>query len=222
MRDLTRSWTVFMVILAAACLAGCQSSNKAQAADHAQPQHQSFWQRLTHSEKRYTIPAGTSVEVRLSSAVSSRDNRRGDTFAATLAEPLVEGNQVVVPRGAMVGGKVVEAEASGHLKTPAKLGVTLTSLEMNGKDYDLSTSTDLRYARSHKKHDAKWIGGAAVGGALLGALAGGGKGAAIGAGVGAGGGTAGAYATGQNDIVLQPETRLRFKLTQPLVISKPS
>jgi hypothetical protein len=222
MRHVSHFRAVFMVILAAACLAGCQSNDKAQAADGPQPQHQSLWQRLTRASKQYTIPAGTSVEVRLSVGLSSRSNRSGDTFAATLAEPLVAGNRVLVPRGAMVAGEVVQAQASGHLKDPAELGVTLTSLEADGKDYDLSTSTDVRTAGSHKKHDAKWIGGAAVGGALLGALVGGGKGAAIGAGVGAGGGTAGAYATGRDDIVLQPETRLRFKLMQPLVITQPS
>jgi hypothetical protein len=219
MLKLRRLLVTGLVILAGACLVSCRANDKVQAADN--PPSQGFWQRLTRAPERITIPAGTTLEVRLSDALSSRDNRSGDTFAATLAEPLVVGNQVAVPRGAMVTGQVVEAQASGHLKTPAELGVTLTSLETGGKDYDLSTSTDLRYARSHKKHDAAWIGGAAVGGALLGALAGGGKGAAIGAGVGAGGGTAGAYATGRKDIVLGPETRLSFKLSQPLVIPKP-
>lgn len=218
MRSLRRSLTAFLVILAGVCLVSCQGNDKAQAAGN--DQQRSFWQRLNRAPERITIPAGTRLEVRLSDGLSSAGNRNGDAFAATLAEPVVVGNQIVVPEGANASGQVLEARASGHLKTPAELAVALTSLEVGSKSYDIETSTYARRGRSHKKHDAVWIGGATAGGALLGALVGGGKGAAIGAGLGAGGGTAGAYATGKKDIVLPAETRLSFELAQPLVITK--
>ena len=53
---------------------------------------------------------------------------------------------------------------------------------------------------------------------IIGAIAGGGKGAAIGAGAGAGAGTAGAAFTGNRDITIAPETKLSFKLKEPLEI----
>jgi len=53
---------------------------------------------------------------------------------------------------------------------------------------------------------------------LIGALAGGGKGALIGGPVGAGAGTTVAFLTGKRDIHLRPETRLTFKLAEPLAV----
>jgi len=156
----------------------------------------------------------------LADTLSSNGSRSGDSFAATLDEPIVLDNLVAVPAGAKLTGRVTDARASGHLETPAELALTLTSLEAGGKTYEISTSTYGRRGRSHKKHDAAWIGGATAGGALLGALAGGGKGAAIGAGIGAGGGTAAAYATGKKDIVLPAESIIRFNLHEPVTIVK--
>jgi hypothetical protein len=207
-----------LVALLAVSITGCQSRDKAEAASADQPQ--GFWQKLTREPLRITIPSGTRLDVRLAESLSSSGNRSGDTFAATLDEPIVLDNLVAVPTGAKLTGRVTDATASGHLKTPAELALTLTSLEVGGKAYDISTSTYGRRGRSHKKHDAAWIGGASAGGALLGALAGGGKGAAIGAGIGAGGGTAAAYATGKKDIVLPAESIIRFNLHEPVTITK--
>lgn len=184
-------------------------------------QSQSLWQRLTEaSAKKLVVPAGTGLEIRLDDSLSSAQNRSGDTFQGTLEQPVVVKNQVIVPQGARVTGKVIEARASGHLETPGELAVALTSLEVGGKTYDIRTSSYARRTQSHKKRNLAWIGGSTAGGALIGALLGGGKGAAIGAGVGAGGGTAGAYATGKKDVVFPAETMLRFRLDEPVTIIK--
>jgi hypothetical protein len=166
-----------------------------------------------------TIPEGTEVQVRLVDALGSARNQSGDKFLATLDQPIVVNNWVAVPKGAKVTGRVISAQPSGHLKTPAELALTLTSIEVDGGAHDLTTSNYVRRGTSHAKRNAAWIGGGAAGGALLGGLIGGKKGAAIGAGAGAGGGTATAYATGKKDVVLPAETRLTFKLKQPLTIA---
>lgn len=218
MRNFRRGLTAIFVIWGVLILLGCQGSGTTQAAG---PDEQTgFWRKLTHASQKLTVPEGTPLEVRLTDTLSSSGSRSGDTFEATLEEPIELKNQVVVPRGARLTGQVVEAIPSGHLKTPASLAVTLTALEVDGKSYGITTSTIGRRGQSHKKHDAKWIGGGAAGGALLGALLGGGKGAAIGAGVGAGGGTAAAYATGKQNIALSSESLLRFRLEAPVTITK--
>jgi hypothetical protein len=171
------------------------------------------------SRPRVTIRAGTLIDVRLTDPIGSAQDRSGETFQATLAEPLMANGMVAVPRGAVVTGKVLVARPSGHLRTPAELAVTLTAVEVAGKSYAVVTSERRWRGASHKKRDAEWIGGAAGAGALIGALVGHGKGAAIGAGIGAGGGTATAYATGKKDIYLPPETRLRFVLREPVTIA---
>ena len=166
-----------------------------------------------------TIPAGTWIEVRLLDSLSSARNHRGDTFAATVAQPVLVNGWEVIPRGSDVTGRVLTARPSGHLETPAELSITLASIQVEGETHDLRTSDISRRAASHTRHDAKWIGGLAGGGALLGALIGHGKGAAIGAGVGAGAGTTTAYATGKKDIYLPSEKRLNFILREPLTVS---
>ncbi|HEV2177334.1 MAG TPA: hypothetical protein VGW33_09050 [Terriglobia bacterium] len=170
--------------------------------------------------QQLTVPDGTPVDVRLVDAVGSSLDRTGQTFAATLARPIEVDGSIVAPEGANVTGRVIEARPSGHLKTPAYLAVTLTSVEINGQSYDLSTSHRSWRGKSHKKRNVLWIAGATGAGALVGGLVGAGKGAAIGAGVGAGGGTATAYATGKKNIMLPSETRLRFVLRQPLTVTQ--
>jgi len=57
-------------------------------------------------------------------------------------------------------------------------------------------------------------------GAAIGAIAGGGKGAAIGAGAGAAGGGGVAVATRGKPVELPVETRLTFRIEQPVTITE--
>jgi len=167
-----------------------------------------------------TIPDGTPIDVRLTDSIGSARSARGESFATTLDRPIVVGGSMLVPQGARVTGRVLVARPSGHLKTPAELAVTLTSLEINGQSYEIVSSHRSWRGKSHKGHDAKWIAGASGFGALLGALVAHGEGAAIGAGIGAGGGVATAYATGKKDILLPSETELHFVLRQPVTVTE--
>ena len=221
MRSIRQPLVAVPVMLGVLLLAACQTASEGttQAAGYDQPK--TFWQKIIRpAHQTVALPAGTEITVRLVDSVGSARNRSGDSFLATLDEPIVVSDRVVVPRGANVTGRVVSAQPSGHLQTPAELALTLTALEFGGRTYELQTSSYSRRALSHAKRDAGWIGGMAAGGALIGALAGGGKGAAIGAGAGAAGGTATAYATGKKDILLPSETRLSFALRQPVKVVK--
>ncbi len=218
MREMRRSWTAAVLALAVLTLTGCQGVEKTQAAGNNDSR--SLWQKITREPVQITIPDGTRLAVRLIDTLSSSSSESGQSFRATLAQPIVVRNQVVIPEGAEVTGRVVAARPSGHLKTPAELALTLTSISVNGNTYDITTSTYMRHGASHKKRDLAWIGGSSAGGALLGALLGGGKGAAIGAGVGAGGGTAAAYTTGKKNIVLPSESIISCELREPLTVAK--
>jgi hypothetical protein len=218
MREFRRGVIAIIVLWGVIVLLGCQKNDTTQAANNDQTP--SFWDKLTHKSPPLVVPEGTVLDVQLTDTLSSGSSRSGDTFQATLAAPVEIKNKVAIPQGATLMGQVVEAVPSGHLKTPASLAVTLTGVEVNGKSYDITTSTVGRRAQSHKGHNAKWIAGGAAGGALLGALIGGGKGAAIGAGIGGGGGTAGDYATGKKEVALNSESLLRFRLGAPVSISQ--
>jgi hypothetical protein len=169
-----------------------------------------------------TVPEQTPIHVTLDQGISSNQNRPGDHFEATISEPVVLNDKTVIPQGTPVEGLVVDARPSGHLMGRAHLQLALESMQLNGKTYDLRTSSSYRRGGDHKKRNWAWIGGGAGGGALIGAAAAGGKGALIGGPIGAGAGTAVAYFTGKKDIHLRPETRLEFRLNQPVIVDTKS
>jgi len=169
-----------------------------------------------------TVPEETAIHVTLDQGISSNQNRPGDHFEATISEPVVLNDKTVIPQGTPVEGIVVDARPSGHLMGRAHLQLALESMQLNGKTYNLRTSSSYRRGGDHKKRNWAWIGGGAGGGALIGAAAAGGKGALIGGPIGAGAGTAVAYFTGKKDIHLRPETRLEFRLNQPVIVDTKS
>ena len=165
------------------------------------------------------IPAGAVLTVTLDQTVNSKTASNGDSFVASLAEPVTVGGSVVLPPATKVTGTIVRAQSAGRFKGNALLQLTLDSLKVNGTPYSIQTTEFEDAGKGRGKRTAIGAGGGAAFGAIVGALAGGGKGAAIGALAGGGAGTAGAAFTGKKDIVLPAETRLHFKLAQPLSIT---
>jgi hypothetical protein len=164
------------------------------------------------------VKQGTEIVVTADQEVSSKTSNSGDEFDASVAEPVVVADRVVIPKGARASGTVVDAKSAGRFKGNAELKVALTSVTVKGKKYPLTTSEVTEAGKGRGKRTAEGAGGGAVVGALVGALAGGGKGAAIGAGAGAGAGTAGAAMTGQRDVTITPESKLSFRLENAIQI----
>lgn len=164
------------------------------------------------------LPAGTALRVRLDHAVSTATHRAGDRFTATLAEPLRDGERVLVPKGARVTGRIREASPSGRLSGRAVLTLVPERLEWNGGSAALDVRGWTRTSARHRRRNLTWIGGGSGAGAMIGALAAGGAGAAIGAGAGAAAGLAGAAATGRKHVSAPAETLLVFRLLTPAKI----
>lgn len=165
------------------------------------------------------IPAGTLIDVKLTQPLSSKTAQPGDPFTATLAEPIVVHGKTVIPAGATVTGKVVDAKSKGKIKGEARLQLAVTGISVRGKQYPLQASMQGLVEKGKGKRTAATTGGGAAGGALIGGLAGGGKGAGIGALLGAGVGLAGGAFTGNKQIELPAESQLSFKLTAPLKLT---
>lgn len=168
-----------------------------------------------------TIPAGTSISVRINTTLNSEKNVAGDTFTAVLDAPLVVNDIVLAERGAKVEGKVVEVERSGRVKGLGRLTVGLTQIQLSdGQRVDVTTDAWEREAESTKKADAAKVGVMTAIGAAIGAIAGGGKGAAVGAGTGAGAGTGVVLATRGKAAQIDVETRIPFRLSSPLTVTE--
>lgn len=201
-------------------LAGCASNApESQQASGEQPSKSGgVVGKLFESSRPVTLPEGTVLSVTLDQSLNSAQSRSGDEFDASLSAPVVLDGKTVIPQGAKVRGRVLDARSSGRLEHPGYLRIALHSIEVNGKAHDIRTSSIARQGQSHKKRNIEMIGGGAAAGAVIGGIVGGGKGAAIGAAAGAGGGTATAAATGKKDITIPAETHLSFRLEQPLTV----
>jgi hypothetical protein len=167
-------------------------------------------------KRQAVVPAGTTITVRLGSALGSKLSQSGQTFSGSVAKDVVVGNEVVIPRGATVTGTVTDAKPLGRFKGGAELQVRLESVTLNGADVPVRTALRTFTAKGKGKRTAVMTGGGAALGGIIGGLAGGGKGAAIGALAGGGAGAGGAAFTGNKDIVLPAETVVSFELSQPL------
>jgi hypothetical protein len=158
------------------------------------------------------LPAGTNLVVRMIDGVDSEVASVGQTFAASMDQPVVVNGETIIPRGADVVVKLVDAQQSGKLTGRAELTLALMSVKVNGKVVDINTQSISRESDSRGQKTAKVAGGGAAVGAIIGAIAGGGKGAVIGAGAGGAAG-AGAESVSQGQRVKVPsETRLTFVL----------
>jgi hypothetical protein len=166
------------------------------------------------------VAAGTNVTVRLIDSLSSKTSSPGDSFSATLQDPVVVDGNTVIPAGARAKGTVVDAKPLGRFKGGASLEVRLTSITINGTPTSVQTAAFARTEKGKGKRTAVMAGGGSALGGIIGGIAGGGKGAAIGLLAGAGAGGAGAAFTGNKDIVLPAESALTFKLTAPLQVSQ--
>ncbi len=171
--------------------------------------------------KPVVVEAGTHVRVRTTSTISTKTAVSGQTFAATLDEPIVVDGVTVAERGANVEGKVVTADKGGRVKGKASLAVELTRIHLaNGQGAAVDTGSFTELAASTKKKDATKVGIGAGLGAVIGAIAGGGKGAAIGAAAGGATGGGVVLATRGEDAVIPAESVLTFTLKAPVTYTR--
>jgi hypothetical protein len=166
-----------------------------------------------------TLAAGEHLTIRLSHSLSTERNLSGDTFYANLDEPIIIDGMVIAKKGARVEGRVLEAQQAGRVKGLSKLSIELVRLDAaDGQTIGIVTSKIHVQGEETKGDDAKKVGIGAGVGAIIGAIAGGGKGAAIGAGVGAGAGGGAVAATRGKPAEIASETRLTFRLLDPVEV----
>jgi hypothetical protein len=168
------------------------------------------------------VPAGTVLTVRTNQALSSKNSQTGQTFLASLAQPVSVKGKAALPAGSTVSGTVVSAKAKGKVKGEGQLDLALTSVSVGNHTYQIQTAVLSSTVKGKGKRTAATTGGGAAGGALIGGIAGGGKGAGIGALVGAGAGFIGGAVTGNKQIEIPAESALTFTLSQPLTLKPQS
>jgi hypothetical protein len=172
----------------------------------------------TDTGSTVTLPEGTPIVVRTTTAIDTDRNRVGDVFDAILEEPIEQNGYVVAPRGSKLKGRIAYAKESGKLSGRSQILLELTEMIANGKRYYIRTTDYVQEGSSRGKKTAATVGGTAALGAIIGAIAGGGKGAAIGAAAGAGAGTGVQVITRGEVLKIPAETVLEFKLQTSVTV----
>ncbi|MFB3924207.1 MAG: hypothetical protein ACE145_20995 [Terriglobia bacterium] len=180
-------------------------------------------------QETITVPAGTHIEVRLMTALSSRANQEGDPWSGHIVEPIFIGGEEVIPVGSTLGGRVTYVKDPGRVKGKAEmrlLAETITTPQ-DVKYTVLASLEDVQGAEGikltgkegaiqgpgkDKKGAAKEAGIATGAGAAGGLLLGGGTGALYGAGIGLLASAIHSIAKRGKDVILPLGTEMTFNI----------
>lgn len=183
----------------------------------------------------YTVENGTTIRTRMNETINSKTAKVGDSFTATITEPVYSTNgTVVIPVGSTVKGRVDTVKPAAKGGKPGEIGVSFNQIRLpngrtraiNGSLTDLDegkTVSDNESTASGKKMKNRkliFIGGGTAGGAVLGAAIGGGKGVLIGGLLGAGGGFLGDKLTKGPEAEVKSGTEFGVLLNQSISLPK--
>ena len=154
---------LWLALAAAALLtvAGCsntatvEASNTAKPADTAKPAATAkpvaaakpASAKAPQPTTMVTVPKGTAISATVGQTLATDKNKVGDTFAASLTTPITVEGKTVIPKGAHVTGRIVTVKKH-------ELKVTLASVVIHGKSYDLETNS-VAGSKSQAKNNTK-------------------------------------------------------------------
>ena len=168
--------------------------------------------------REVTIPAGTTLSVRILSALASDSSKVEDRVRGSLAKAVAVEGTTALPPGTQLNGSVLEANESGRVKGRASIAFRFDRMTANGETLRIQTATVRREAAPDRKSDITKGGIGAGVGAIVGGVVGGGKGAAIGA---AAGGTGAVLATKGKEVSIPSGTVVSVRLEDPITVSVP-
>lgn len=168
-----------------------------------------------------TVPQGTLLQLRTNEPLTSKRAQDGQAVQFTLISDVTFGGVLAIPRGAVVHGVVTEVKktGSGDLGGSSALALTLTSLDLGGQSYPLTTD---QFKVKGPNKAGQTVGSALTGGmigTIIGCAAGRGVGCAIGAGAGVAAGTAASAASSGPGVWIPAEARVDFHLVAPVTVN---
>ena len=164
-----------------------------------------------------TILPGTQLTLRTNAGLDEKHAVPGQPVDFVVIQDVTVHGYLAIPRGALVHGVVTDSKHAGQLTGSPELALTVTSLDIDGRNYPLQ-SDEFRVKGPSKtgRTVGNAIGGALVG-AIIGGAVGGGGGAAVGAVAGGGAGTA-ASAAGGPHAWIPAEALVTFHLNAPVTV----
>ncbi len=105
-----------------------------------------FAPRAATASDNFTLPAGSTLKVRLTTTLTSKTNKTGDPFTGIVEQPVTADGKTVVPEWSMVTGHVAFVKPSGRIKGHAQMRIVLDSI---------TTPDDLKYTLAASLADAQ-------------------------------------------------------------------
>jgi len=168
------------------------------------------------------IPVGTNLKIRIDDTLSSKENRVGDRFTATVIDPSRFDE-------ARVHGHISSIQKSGKVKGRTSMNLAFDSVELRdgrkgvlhgyvtrvyGDDAGKADNEGGIQSGSRGNQTVKRTGIGAGVGAIIGGIAGGGKGAAIGLIVGGAGGAGSLAVKGSKELKIESGTEMLVHVTR--------
>jgi hypothetical protein len=184
-------------------------------------------------QNNISLPAGTSMTVKLETTLATFSNKPGDPFQARVTQPLLLNGQTLVPIGATVEGRVTKVTEPRRISGKPTIGLFPETLIMpTGQrfmlnatvvDTNIGHGSDVNAEGQFKGsgHDGKdqiEAGMGAGGGMLIGGLIGGGPGLLIGGAV-AGSATVVHWLAKHRSAILPAGTELTMEINRPLTLN---
>lgn len=167
-----------------------------------------------------SIPSGTPIGVRTIRPIDASQAEKGETFRASIDQPVIVGGKIAIPKGAPAMIRLVSESKGGRFRGAPKVEFELATITVRGRSYNASTDRDEVTKEGRGRRTGKFaaIGGAV--GAVVGGIAHGGKGALEGAAAGGGAGAGAAGLTGDRGMTVPSEYQLVFNLKNPITVSR--
>lgn len=159
------------------------------------------------------VPAGTEFDVRLSQSLSSSTNLVEDRFEATTLVDLRDGDNLIVPAGAVMRGVVSSVTKTSRSDRTGRLTLAFDQVTIGRRAFPIRATVTQTIESEGIKGETGRVGAGAGVGAVLGGILGGVKGAIAGILIGGGGTIA---ATEGKDVDLPAGSILRVRLDSGL------
>ncbi len=185
------------------------------------------------AQNNISLPAGTSMKVKLENTLATFSSKSGDPFSARVTEAVMLDGKPVIPIGATVQGRITKSSEPRRIAGKPTITIFPENVILpNGEHYMLNAvlvdtsvrnGTDVNdegefKGKGHDGKDMTEIGMCTGGGMLVGGLIGGGKGVLIGGAVGATA-TVAHWLGKKNSTMLPAGTELVMELSRPLAMS---
>jgi Glycine zipper 2TM domain len=167
-----------------------------------------------------TVPAGTQLSMALSTDLSTKTAKVGDTVRARLTSDVIVDGRVAIAAGTTVAGQVTDV-ISGSAKVGGipTLGMRFDRLELaGGKDLPISGEITQKGKSDRARDTVKILGGAAAGAVLGHQVESNDKGKIIGGLLGGAVGAVAAQKTG-TEVQLPADTAMSIALGAPLEVT---